>query len=123
MKVIFVGIHSKIGYKPLDSRTKSGQIIDNIISGVNLPCVKSNLFLGTKIPTVEKMFQHARVWKNLYRPEESDIFVLLGRDVQRYFPFPYKNIVKIQHPAVRRTTENKWKYINNAASQINSILQ
>lgn len=123
MKVIFVGIHSKIGYRPLDSKTKSGQIIDSIIALVNYPCVKSNLFLGTKIPPVEKMFQHSRVWKNLYRPEESDIIVLLGRDVQRHFPFQYENIVKIYHPAVRRTTENKWKYIDSAASRINSILQ
>jgi hypothetical protein len=44
-RIIFVGIHNKPGMKPLDSRTKSGKIIDEVIRGLEgRECVKTNLF-------------------------------------------------------------------------------
>lgn len=40
-RIIFVGIHNKPGMEPLDSRTKSGKIIDEVIAGLEgRECVK-----------------------------------------------------------------------------------
>jgi hypothetical protein len=44
MRVIFVGMHNKPGMEPLDSRTKSGKLIDRIINELPIDCIKTNLY-------------------------------------------------------------------------------
>ena len=52
MKIIFVGIHNKKGFEPLDSRTKTGNIIDRIIERCDkgFEFEKTNLFDRDEMP-------------------------------------------------------------------------
>ena len=41
--VLFVGMHNKVGMKPLDSKTMSGKMIDAVIKELPFKCIKTNL--------------------------------------------------------------------------------
>ena len=79
-KVYFVGIHYKDGFEALDSRTKSGHVIDKVITELDgLKCYKTNLFPTSYLPDQIH-------WKEFGLDFEIDpkaIYVLLGNIVQK----------------------------------------
>jgi hypothetical protein len=122
MKIFFVGIHNKLGLKPLDSSTKSGKLIDRIISNLNgEECIKTNLFDCNEIPCQEiKKFQKS--WIKKYNPKDEDIIILLGNNTQKLFPKNIcKRIIGVKHPSIIWSNKNKKKYIRNTLEKINSL--
>jgi hypothetical protein len=111
-RIIFVGIHNKPGMEPLDSRTKSGKIIDEVIAGLDGPeCVKTNLFDANELPEGESLKYLAWDWVNRIKPVHCDVIILLGQGVQAHFVFYSENIVKAAHPASRH--HKREEYIAN----------
>jgi hypothetical protein len=123
-RVFFVGMHNKVGMTPLDSKTMSGKMIDLIISKLPCKCTKTNLFEGEYLPKDFITISHAMVdWHGKYKPNESDIIVLLGRWVQDNFWRDKFKIVELPHPASCMGFVNKEIYTINAIDKIISQLQ
>lgn len=126
-RIIFVGIHNKPGMEPLDSRTKSGKIIDEVIKRLeDFEHLKCNLFDLDETPNKEVYIdwptELARLqfdWLERVKLNQHDIVVLLGDAVNKYFPheLPIKTIY-VPHPASRHIKREQ--YIQ---SLIDKILQ
>lgn len=119
-KVFFVGIHNKPGMGPLDSRTKSGKVIDKMIS--NLPdfeCVKTNFYDSTELPAIAD-HQDRNNWQKRVGCKPGDLVVLLGSEVKlRWGNQSFDGIVvTIDHPAKVKTTEEKWEYFTDTIKTI-----
>lgn len=118
-KVYFVGMHNKHGMKPLDSKTITGKIIDDIIKELPFDCIKTNLFDGDYLPKDFLEINKAGIdWHEKYNPHEDDIIVLLGKWVQENFWWDRFKIVKIPHPASCMGNVNKERYIKNSIHKI-----
>ena len=86
MKVFFVGIHNKPGRKPLSSLTKSGKVVDKIISLLEkVDSVKTNLFDKDFMPHWGDREFLANKWHETHKPSNNDVVVLFGCHVQRHF--------------------------------------
>jgi len=118
-RVIFVGLHNKPGMKPLDSKTKSGKLIDRIIekcseNGMNV--LKTNLFDVDEMPTLKEMNSLALDWIDRVPLFGDDVIVLLGAWVHSHFP-PINHTtitpIKIAHPASKRSHEDMNLYVEN----------
>ena len=117
--VFFVGIHNKPGMSPLDSRTKSGKIIDAIISKLPFECTKTNLCEVEHWPTEKaEISQHNKSWRKKYQPKQKHIIVLLGGWVIKHFSVEHDIIVRIGHPASCMGATNVEKYIEKAVEAI-----
>jgi hypothetical protein len=121
MKIYFVGIHNKPGMKPLDSKTESGKIIDQIISQLpECECIKTNLCNSYYYPVSrDEILKHGRWWKAKYQPSDDDIIVTLGRWVGDNFTkhFTHPTVIKLTHPAssIYRSQPN---YVSDAVEKI-----
>lgn len=113
MKIVLVGIHSKPDMEPLDSRTKTGQIVDKVIAAFpQNKFVKSNLFTGDHIPVDAQANcrQYVKDW--IIRTEfnsEDDIAIVLGNDAK--FLFRKAEIVLPlfkEHPAQRQIPPDEY---------------
>lgn len=109
-RIIFVGIHNKPGMEPLDSRTKSGKIIDEVIKGLEgRECVKTNLFDVDEMPDKKNMLDWDKWvdemvfdWVERTKLYMGDTVVLLGDEVKKYFTIgPLKRKITVPHPASR----------------------
>ena len=92
--VTFVGIHYKEGMEALDSRTRSGKKIDDVISRLNCECKKDNVFDETSIPetTCFALLAFTR------RVPDEGVIVVLGKQAQKHFPSnKYKKAIIINH--------------------------
>lgn len=118
MKIFFVGIHNKPNTLPLDSSTKSGKLIDQIITNLkgNL-CVKSNLFDLEYIPK-EGIEKHKLVWIEKYKPSEKDAIVLLGGKVHKFFPQTSSKVIKIKHPSSVWSKVSQEEYVKDVLTKI-----
>lgn len=110
-RIIFVGVHNKPGMEPLDSRTKSGKIIDEVIAGLpGRECLKTNLYNTIEIPQtkMERLF-HATEWRVKINPTYEDITVTLGLHVHFNFAltYPYQ-IIFANHPASRHIKKDEY---------------
>ena len=86
--VLFVGMHNKVGMKPLDSKTMSGKMIDAVIKELPFKCTKTNLCEVEYLPKDWlEINQHGIDWGEKYKPKENDIVVLLGKWVHDNFFF------------------------------------
>lgn len=126
--VIFVGYHNKEGKTPLCSSTKSGKVIDSIISGCSLTNFKkTNLFDTESEPSESEKYNTRRDW--LFRVDfnKGDIIVLLGAQVHSHFPISGAvsaggvKIIKLAHPAsiFYKTKASQEKYIQDSITEIN----
>lgn len=107
-KVIFVGIHNKPGMKPLDSRTKTGRLVDLIIEGLSpivFTAVKSNLW---EVDPSSERDAFAKWAKRVDLDPGRDIVVLLGGQVTKQFAVEHytTRVVAIPHPS------HVWSYLN-----------
>lgn len=103
MKVIFVGMHNKPGMAPLDSRTWSGKVIDEVIAGLpGIDCLKTNLSDTDYLPD-SFGYNQAKDWLKKAQVAPGDCIVLLGKWVQQRFwlsILPERiSIVSCAHPS------------------------
>jgi hypothetical protein len=122
IKIFFVGMHNKPKMKPLDSKTKSGKIIDKIIKKLGLSlssCIKTNLCEVEYFPSNKvDIYQQNLNWVDKYNPGPLSIIVLLGNWVHKNYLLTNGNIIKIGHPAGCLGHEKQEKYIQNALDKI-----
>jgi len=121
MRVIFVGIHNKPGMNPLDSKTKTGKLIDRIIERLseNTEALKTNLCDCVHFVTdLPELYKQCVGWHVRIRPEDSDVIVLLGAWVHKNFWYDGLNVVKLAHPASKRSHLEMNCYVNDALVKI-----
>lgn len=124
MKIIFVGEHNKRGLKPLCSTSKSGELIDIIISHFQeYETILTNLYDTDETPHITTKHDHALLWHNRITASMDDVIVLLGKEVQKnFFPIPYmRKIIHIHHPGyiLRPWSKvNVDEYVNSAVAKI-----
>ena len=100
MKYFFVGMHNKPKLMPLCSSTKTGKIVDEIISNLKHKCVKTNLCEVEYQPIESAEIYDAAVeWHEKYNLGKDDVIVLLGKWVQENFQRRYFTIIDLPHPA------------------------
>lgn len=123
MRVIFVGIHQKPYKQPLDSSTKTGKIIDEVIGKLktNVVVRKTNLYDQDHMPdTIYEKIHLAKEWHDKNQVELFDVVVLLGKEVQENYLQYGEYTICVNHPASIYTGKNK--YIQNLAESINGYL-
>lgn len=120
MRIIFVGIHNKPNLQPLYSSTKTGKLVNRIIDKLpnNFEIKKTNLFNVDYFPNQEDIIDLAYEWYWENLPTDEDIIVLLGSVTHKEFRFELKNLVKIAHPASKRSHEEMDKYVLNSVEKI-----
>jgi hypothetical protein len=134
-KIYFVGIHNKPGMFPLDSKSRSGKIIDRLI--INFPdrqCIKSNVFNIDYMPTERKPeldIQWVENWIDRLQYKHGDIVVCLGQMVVNTFDLWRKtkcpaskrpHLVKAGHPSAVWSHEKQIDYIKTITERINDSL-
>lgn len=138
MRIIFVGIHNKPNMQPLDSRTKSGKLIDKAIeklktvNGIgNTEFVKCNLFDALSVP--DDIFERGEMkiaFFDRIKLAKGDILILLGRNVAAEFPYyiklfsiPVKNpVFKVNHPASVFGKDAEDKYVKEIFDHVDSVI-
>lgn len=127
MRIIFVGIHNKPGMQPLDSKTKSGKIIDEIIKllhNIDIECIKINLYDCDYHPTNYIVQLNYQIdWLRKLKPQKYDLVVLLGKLVKNEIDYDFvRNHLSIRHPASLFSPSQTKYFIENTANTINSII-
>lgn len=132
-KVLFIGLSDKVGCTPLQSDTRSGQLIDRMIENLNADCHKINLVNFAPLDEKGKLRYPNRKemdkgYKNLITVLESvepDICVLLGEKVSKYLSDKIIGFVSIQHPSYISVFKhtNIDDYVYNSVKLINLNLQ
>lgn len=124
MRVVFVGMHNKPGMKPLDSKTRSGKLIDRVIKamkdeGLNCEYLKTNLYNLDHWPkhNLSQTFE----WAQRVEYNGNDIVLTLGQCV--YDVFKYSNIefIKLGHPSACWSHEKQSEYILRAVGAIKKV--
>jgi hypothetical protein len=129
MRIIFVGVHNKPGMKPLDSKTRSGNIIDKIIESLpeGIEVLKTNLFIADEVPRKELFISFNEEWYWTYLPNFDDIIILLGAIVHKEFIYTLGlKIIKLAHPASmlhHKTKEQTDVYVKDAIQKITEQLK
>lgn len=131
-RVIFVGENNKPGFKPLDSFSRSGAIIDVIIkrveelkpADVELKIDRTNLYDIDYWPTAyNEIYPFA--WPARVGHKDGDIIVALGSKVQRrFFTYGWGEFISVKHPASRDLFkyQDRYDYIVQVAHLIVSRL-
>ncbi len=117
MRIIFVGVHFKEGFNALDSRTKSGKLIDRIIEKLDVKCLKTNIFSGCELPEKQLRKNHLINWKIINELNEKDVIIGLGTTVHEVFKDI--KIIKLKHPSCIWSNISKDNYVNSAIIEIN----
>lgn len=120
-------MHNKPDMLPLDVLTKSGKLIQRIIS--EFPgrlFVKTNLYDIEYYPRLHYIKRaHAMEWLDVNWPVEKDIIVLLGYEVHKNFIYDNcicDNIVKAAHPSSQRSNVDMDSYVKNNVEKIKKLL-
>lgn len=120
MIVYFVGMHNKVGMTALDSRTKTGKVIDSVIEKFkdvpDIQFVKTNLCDTDYLPKETAL--HAGQWHARFSPTKNDVVITLGRWVKDSFHYSGQRVINAKHPSGVFGTSNKEKYISDLCMQI-----
>jgi len=119
--VYFVGIHHKEGLSALDSSTRGGKLIDRVIE--RLPAdylaAKTNLFRMFNMLGPKRAEMMAKEWVRFWDPQEGDAIVLLGDEVQKWFPeTPGVQIINSKHPAACWSKSSQQEFIDNIINKL-----
>ena len=119
-RVIFVGIHNKGELVPLDRSTKSGKLISRIINELpfSFACERTNLYNVGYFPTKDELYDLEQEWYWTNLPCHDDIIVLLGNYIHRSFPFDDGIILRVAHPASKRSHKDMDKYVKDVTEMI-----
>lgn len=116
-RLILVGMHNKPNKTPLCSSTKTGKILDQILSSVTGydEVLRTNLVHTIQFPTDKEIELGRQVWVKEIVPQVNDTIVLLGAFVHKNFPYKQvaSKIIKVAHPSSTnyRTKEQSEQYI------------
>lgn len=124
MRVIFVGLHNKPDMMPLDILTKTGKLINRIIKELpkNIEIVKSNLFDIDRMPISSEYYDLMNEWYWTNLPVDDDIIVLLGAFNHKIFKFTELNVIKVAHPASKRSHEQMNEYVLKTSNKIIALI-
>lgn len=101
MRVIFVGVHNKPGFEPLDPRSKTGKLVDLCCDGIPSPVeiIKTNCFPGHEIPIKYDRAEILEAWRQRSTYDQlTDVVICLGRNVQQVFGESAIEFVPVVHP-------------------------
>ncbi|MDD3452903.1 MAG: hypothetical protein PHN42_01325 [Bacilli bacterium] len=133
MKIVFVGLSNKKNLKPFDKKTKSGEIIDQIIDALDDHCYKLNLVsyaplnddnklrYPTKLEIIKERPKFLREIKKI----NPDIIIgfgnIVGNELKKIKLINNKLIIK-KHPSYIYVYKRKEinNYIEDTISEINS---
>lgn len=121
-RIVIVGLHNKPSMKPLDSKTKSGKLIDRIIKELTgFYIVKTNLFDVDYFPT-EKIEQSRLAFDWIERAELNinDLVIVLGAAAKDAFPPIPNKIIYIAHPASKRSHVDMDDYVIKTVELVNN---
>jgi hypothetical protein len=124
MKIIFIGICNKKGFEPLDSKTPSGQRIDDVVK--NFPyheCVRMNLFDSFAVPDRHKVDTYIDDFFDRANIKEKDVCVLLGGTVQKHLgeELSCKRIYA-PHPSPLHARFSHSNYVRLVTDMLNSVI-
>jgi hypothetical protein len=113
---------------PLDSRTRTGRVVDRIITILSqeVEGVKSNLYDIEEWPTLrtnEENRQALLSWKIRVQLQPSDIVVTLGHFVNEVFRKTKTPSIRVGHPASVRSRVKKEIYIVKLVSMIRTTIE
>lgn len=116
-------MHNKPGMGPLDSKTRSGKIIDTIIDSLwDCDCIKTNLCdVDYFVKDHKEVLAHNLQWSKVHQPTDNDMCVLLGAWVQENFLLNACKIIKLAHPAAWCQWPDKNEYVKNALLKIKPL--
>jgi len=124
-RVIFVGVHNKPGMLELDSKTRTGKLVDRVINWLQYELnlsgfifIKSNLFdieYWPKNQTFVLNNQWVEHWKDRVNYSSNDIIITLGHTVNEIFRKAKVKSIKLGHPSAVWSKEKQEDYILNAA--------
>lgn len=131
--VLFIGLSNKVGCTPLQSGTKSGDLIDKIIEKVKSNCYKVNLVNFAPLdennklryPNKEEMDLGYMNLEKVINELQPCICVCLGDKVCKYLSKKLEVFISIKHPSYIAVYKRKEidTYINETADFINEILE
>lgn len=124
MRIIFVGVHNKPNLPPLCPSTKTGKLINRIINKLpkNIEIVKTNLFNVDYFPENKDMINLSYEWYWSNLPTNEDIIILLGLITHRQFKHDVDNLIKIDHPASKRSHDDMDRYVLDTVSKIEKCI-
>lgn len=131
MNIFFVGIHNKPGKAALDSSTKTGRIIDIIITQVQalhtrdkLTFHKTNLYNLDYLPIPGKIDGSMWALRVGYGNKPDDCAILLGKECVLRIKgfFSDGDVLCLGHPGHLPTREQEDQYITNSIDQIRKFL-
>ena len=126
-RIIFVGLHNKPYLAALHSSTKTGKLIKRIIDKLpdDLNIVRTNLFDIDHFPDETETPDLIMEWYWTHLPTEDDLIILLGQATQMYFEtwidHEDLNIIKVAHPASRRSHKQMDEYVDNVVELTNPL--
>lgn len=133
--VCFVGISDKLEKKPFDSSTQSGIIVDEIISYLNIDCIKINYvsfapvdeYGHLRYPTSLELMASFSDFKKKVEEIKPSLIVVCGKMVEkklRKHNFYQDKILPIYHPSYIWVYKRKEldKYISETVRKINEKL-
>lgn len=131
-KILFIGLSNKEGCEPLESGTKSGDLIDNIINKLNEDCYKINLVNFAPLddkgklryPNKSEMDKGYKNLKVFIENLNPDLCVFLGNIVNKYLSNKITNYIKIKHPSYMAVYKRKYttNYIDDTVNLIQKQL-
>ena len=126
-KIIFVGVHNKPGFKPLDSKSKSGILINRCIRALRpKECIKTNLFDVDYLPNAIEWESLVMDWHNRIQSNGDDVIILLGSVTQRaWIESTYnlrRNTINVGHPSAVWSNEKKEWYVKNIVEKVRKSL-
>lgn len=123
-RVIFVGVHNKPGMDALDSKSRSGKLIDRVIAslGTNeFHFIKSNLYNLEEFPNNRKReldIAWVQNWRERVGLQGIDIVVTLGQTVNTVFRWAKQPSIKVGHPSGVWSHEKQKEYVKRTACLI-----
>lgn len=118
-RVIFVGIHNKPGLPPLCSTTRTGKVIDRVISKLIVKnCERKNIFPVEYMPKRQEAIELTRQ----FEIDPDALYVGLGKVVcNQLWLLNIKNLVPVHHPSymMRQGAKALDRYVVDLALHIN----
>lgn len=124
MRIIFVGLHNKPHLTPLCGSTKTGKLINRVIKALDtdIEIVKTNLFEVEYMPRRGEFAILKDEWYWSHLPTDDDIIVLLGAMTHKEFDWEgVINVIKVAHPASKRSHIEMDSYVVDTVEKINSL--
>lgn len=124
MRIVFVGMHNKRGFKALDPKTVSGKMIEKIMDALpGHEFMKTNLFNSYHWPEVINPPYVIEFWCQRNQIKPYDLVVSLGTSVNEVFRRAKFPTVKLGHPSrMWLNADQKATYLPRAVEKIKEAM-